>query len=188
MPDIYFDIPAAPIVLPALIITVTVALAWLQHQGRLTRSRLAVVLAGSLYGAALVTVTLFPFRVALGRFANPIPWYEKINLIPIVTIDPLGFVLNIAMTVPLGLLVPLLVRIRTVGAAALVGLAVSASIELIQGVGKLALSGVRTADVNDLIANTLGTVLGWLVLQALVRMRRNAAPVDQLGVATGGTR
>jgi glycopeptide antibiotics resistance protein len=177
MPDIYFEIPAAPIVVPALIITLTVAIAWLQHRDRLTPARLALVVAASLYGAVLVAVTLFPFRVALGRFANPIPWYDKINLVPIVTIDPLGFGLNILMTVPLGLLVPLLVRIRTVGVAALVGLAVSATIEIIQGVGKLALSGVRTADVNDVIANTLGTVLGWLLLQRLTRSHRIGATV-----------
>jgi glycopeptide antibiotics resistance protein len=77
--------------------------------------------------------------------------------------------------VPLGVLVPLSFRVRSVGAAALVGLAVSASIEFIQGVGKLALSGVRTADVNDLIANTVGTLLGWWLLQRLTRSNRPAA-------------
>jgi glycopeptide antibiotics resistance protein len=184
MPDISFDIPAAPVVLPALIIAVTMAVAWLQHQGRLTPARLATVVATSLYGAALVAVTLFPFRVGLGRFSNLVPWYDKVNLIPIVTIDPIGFGLNIAMTVPLGLLVPLLVRIRTAGAAALVGLAVSATIELTQGVGNILLSGGRTADVNDVIANTVGTVLGWLLLQRLTRSRRIGATLDRPSAET----
>ena len=187
MPDIQFVIPAAPVVVPALIITMTVAIARLQHRGRLTPARLATVVASSLYSAALVAVTLFPFRVALGRFSNPIPWYDKVNLVPLVTIDPPGFILNIVMMVPLGLLVPLLVRVRSVGAAALVGLAVSASIELIQGVGKLTLSGVRTADVNDLIANTLGTVLGWCLLQQMTRSHRRA-PADGLNAETVSSR
>lgn len=66
-------------------------------------------------------------------------------------------VLNVVMTVPFGVLYPLVRQRRgfftTVGAA----LALSFAIELLQPL----LPTARTADITDVICNTLGGALGW---------------------------
>ena len=81
--------------------------------------------------------------------------------------DAPTFLLNIVMTAPLGLLLPLLVRVRSVAGVALVGLLVSATIELGQGVGDVLLGMSRTVDVNDLVANVTGTVLGLVAFRVV---------------------
>jgi glycopeptide antibiotics resistance protein len=65
---------------------------------------------------------------------------------------------NVAAFVPFGFLIPLL-RVGRTGVAriALLSLALSALIETLQY-----LSGRRVADVDDLLLNTLGGVLGYL--------------------------
>lgn len=80
-------------------------------------------------------------------------------------IDPVGYVLNVVLGVPLGFLVPLLWADwnrfgRMVGA----GLAFSLLIELSQ------LCNFRATDVDDLIMNTLGTVLGFLLFRIFARV------------------
>jgi glycopeptide antibiotics resistance protein len=75
---------------------------------------------------------------------------------------------NVALFVPFGFLLPLLApwfdrRRRTVAA----GLALSAAVELSQ----LAFPGVRRADVNDLLLNTLGTAVGFAAYRLAARPR-----------------
>ncbi len=170
MPDIQFDIPAALVLLPLLFSGLVIVVTRLQHHDRLTTGRLATVLAAGTYTAALIALTLFPIRVALGGYANQVAWYHKINWIPILTIDPGSFWLNVIMTIPLGILAPLIFRLTSAREAARFGLAVSLTIEVLQFGGNAMFSSGRLADVNDLIANTLGAVLGWLLLATLSKI------------------
>lgn len=94
-----------------------------------------------------------------------IPWFQaSVNLVPWVLPENrwewvmLGG--NIALFLPLGLLLPLGWRGWRVRRVALVGLVVSLAIELLQ----FALGGAgRAFDAQDLLLNTLGTGLGgWL--------------------------
>lgn len=63
---------------------------------------------------------------------------------------------NVALFVPLGLLTPLLwKKYRSVGKTILLGFGISLAIELLQ------MLTFRATDVNDLITNTLGTLLGY---------------------------
>jgi glycopeptide antibiotics resistance protein len=73
---------------------------------------------------------------------------------------------NIVLFLPFGLLLPLLWpqlnrlwRVMALGAGASVG------IELAQ----IAMAGIHRADVNDVILNTLGAGLGWLILRLTQR-------------------
>jgi glycopeptide antibiotics resistance protein len=133
------------------------------------RSRLAGVSVLFLYAVGVAAITVFPIRVPSARGDEP--WWSVFAVIP-GQVPPLSFVLNVVMFVPLGVLVPVLWP-GFLRAGRLAGLAVTASaaIELIQLVLWVTLGSRRTVDVNDLIANTGGALLG-LVLLRLVTTRR----------------
>lgn len=191
------ELHAGPVLLPLLAGVVVVWLLALGHRRALTGARALTVVVSAAYLTGVLALTFFPWRVPFPGaepdvlFATPAPNPEialrsLLNVVPLVTIDPTSFLLNIVMTVPLGALLPLLLRVRSVPAAALVGLAVSTAIEVGQGVGDVLLGMSRTVDVNDLIANVTGTVLGLLVLRLVVEVapaavRRFALPGSALG-------
>jgi glycopeptide antibiotics resistance protein len=190
------ELHAGPVLLPLLVGAVVVGLLALGHRRALTAARALTVVVTSTYLTAVLALTFFPWRVpfpgaqpdVLVGTAVPQPEIalrSLLNVVPLVTIDPTSFLLNVVMTVPLGALLPLLLRVRSVPAAALVGLAVSTAIEVGQGVGDVLLGMTRTVDVNDLIANVTGTVLGLLVLRLVVEVapaavRRCALPGSAL--------
>jgi glycopeptide antibiotics resistance protein len=129
-----------------------------------------------LYAAVLAVVTLAPirWRSDLGRYRDnwrpqlvPI-WNLVVNLRDgdRVLATLAGAAGNVVLFLPLGFLLPLLAprldRLwRTVGA----GFALSVAIELSQ----VAFPGVRRADVNDVLLNTLGTALGFLAYRLAAR-------------------
>ena len=174
------EIHPGPVLVPLLVGVVVVWLLALGHRRALTWGRAVTVLVATAYATGVVAVTFFPWQVPFATgdvlVAGGVPPLDGsgrdvslrslLNVVPLVTIDPQTFLLNIVMTVPLGALVPLLVRVRSVPGVALVGLLVSATIEVGQGVGDVLLGMSRTVDVNDLIANVTGTVLGLVVFRA----------------------
>jgi glycopeptide antibiotics resistance protein len=128
--------------------------------------------AALVYAAALAVVTLLPIRwnPRLARWPNN----YKPQLVPFdgilfgFGISPLETLAeafgNVLLFAPLGFLLPLLVPAmrrwwRTLAAAA----GVSLCIELYQ----LAWPSVRRADVNDLLMNALGTLLGFAALRLI---------------------
>lgn len=125
-----------------------------RRRGELSRPRLVTAGASCLYLVAVLAVTLLPLNG---------PKADTLILVPLITIDPVNFLLNIVMTVPLGFLLPLLTRVRGAGQVAWLGLAASTAIEVTQFVTDALLHSGRTSDVNDLIANTLGAVAGYLL-------------------------
>lgn len=100
-----------------------------------------------------VSLTLVPFLPMVADFKNTI--------------------LNIILFVPLGIMLPFLwKKYNTPKAAAVFGFMMSLSIELLQ------LFTYRATDINDLIANTLGTVFGYFLFRMisyLVPSVRNVA-------------
>ncbi|WP_374854732.1 VanZ family protein [Herbiconiux liangxiaofengii] len=79
------------------------------------------------------------------------------------------FSANVAMFVPLGLLLGVLLGPRRWGYAILIGFALSSTIELLQ----FALLPGRYGTVDDVIANTSGAVIGALLARSF--LRREAA-------------
>ena len=145
------------------------ALSWalLRRRGLLTARRLGLAWFAGWYAVAVLGATLLPLHVAWG--AGP-PELYRIIVVPLITMRPGDFVLNIVMTVPLAALLHLVAGVRDRRRAVLTGLALSVVIESIQLVLCLFLDGNRWADTNDLIANTLGAWLGWLAFQRLLRV------------------
>jgi glycopeptide antibiotics resistance protein len=128
------------------------------------------------YAAALAVVTLAPvrWRADLARYRNN--WRPQ--LVPLWNlVDNLrdgdralatlaGAAGNVALFLPLGFLLPLLApRLDRPGRTVTAGFLLSAAIELSQ----VAFPGVRRADVNDVLMNTLGTALGFLAWRLAAR-------------------
>lgn len=84
---------------------------------------------------------------------------ERINLVPFSNkIHVLGYLLNVVMFLPLGFLVPLIWKgMRKLSHILVIGAAFSLLIELSQ------LFSYRGTDVDDLILNTLGAAVGFLL-------------------------
>lgn len=117
---------------------------------------------------------LFIFVTQLMQFGNGMgEWFNLVPFRPFYTAWNYGLVnaeslsqvgLNIVITVPLGFLLPIVFphRYRRFVSVLLVGLALSVSTELSQ------LVTMRNADIDDVISNTLGVVVGF-VLYVLAR-------------------
>ncbi|HGM1453388.1 TPA: VanZ family protein, partial [Clostridioides difficile] len=83
---------------------------------------------------------------------------DEINLIPFDSVGILTYILNIIMFMPLGFLLPLIWKnFRNIINVSLTGLGFSLAIELCQ------LFNLRATDIDDLMMNTLGAVLGYLI-------------------------
>ena len=121
------------------------------------------------YGLSVTYVTQFPLIIWLdaARTFNWKPFLEMTWLLVNPAIGFINIVGNIVMFIPLGFLVPLLDRRHdSFGRIALLGLICSAAIESLQY-----LTASRSADIDDLMLNTLGAVIGHGLLAAGRRLR-----------------
>ena len=90
----------------------------------------------------------------------------KLNLVPFCGIiaDLKNSILNIALFLPLGCFLPILwSRFRQIAPTAFFGLGLSGMIELLQ------MLTYRATDVNDLITNVLGTVIGFFIVKPFLK-------------------
>lgn len=115
------------------------------------------VLIFALYSIAVFSVVGIP---AVGTFKVDFSF----NLIPLVDIvnSPFEYakntILNIILFIPMGFLVPAIWRdYRSIKTMFFMGFALSAGIEIVQ------IFTFRLTDVDDLITNTAGTVLGYYI-------------------------
>lgn len=93
----------------------------------------------------------------IGRYREIIR-FNEINLIPFSSVGALTYILNIIMFMPLGFLLPLIWKeFRNIINVSITGLGFSLSIEFCQ------LFNLRTTDIDDLMMNTLGAILGYLI-------------------------
>lgn len=96
-------------------------------------------------------------------------WDPTINFIPFQDLslsNLVGMALNVVMFAPLGFLLPAYFeRYRQWGRALAAGFLTSLTVELIQ------LFTFRATDVDDLLMNTLGTVIGFLLAKLIFRHR-----------------
>lgn len=122
-----------------------------------------------IYLLSVVALTTFPIEINLGFYKNQSPWYSRINPIPILTIDLATFVLNIIMVVPFGIYLWLLVKPDKISweLVAARSLAFSLLIEVLQLLLYITLNSGRSVDINDLIANTSGGIIGFYIMKLL---------------------
>lgn len=135
--------------------------------------------ATALYLAVVGWVTLGPQPTGLVRAAGVWQLLGLVREHPSfswITYALIEFSANVAMFVPVGVLLLLLMGRRRWWAAILSGFVLSVGIEAAQ----LLLPG-RVSDIRDLVANSLGTALGVLLalvitLPAALRRRRASRP------------
>ncbi|WP_195574975.1 VanZ family protein [Paenibacillus sp. 1001270B_150601_E10] len=90
---------------------------------------------------------------------------SEINLIPFASEGITTYVLNILLFMPLGFLLPTIwPQFRTIKKTVCTGFLFSLAIELGQ------LLNHRITDIDDLLMNTLGAILGYLLYRALFKM------------------
>jgi len=151
----------------AFLVAYPPVVAAMRRRGKASRRRIVAVSVLFLYAVTVVAITAFPIRVRQADWADD-GWSTVLRLVPFV-VPPLSFVLNVVMFVPFGVLVPLLwPRADAVWRLAGWAVCASAGIELTQFVLWVTLGSHRMVDVNDLIANTAGALVGLLILRRAV--------------------
>lgn len=101
--------------------------------------------------------------IAYGKLDN------SINLIPFSSEGAMTYILNIIMFMPLGFLLPLIWKnFRNAKKVVLMGFLMSLAIEICQ------LFNIRTTDIDDLMMNTLGTLVGYCCWKVFSLIFRNA--------------
>ncbi|MFJ9687301.1 VanZ family protein [Streptomyces bacillaris] len=171
--DFQYKIPTVAVLGPALLLFALVAL--VRHRRDAPGWRggpLLLRCVTALYAAAVASLTLFPLWIHGGAYRNQAEWTGQIQPVPLLLAD-ITMVPNVIMFLPLGFLLPLLFPRITRGRTVLACAVVSLGIEVTQLLQYIAFANGRAVDVNDLIANTLGGLLGYAVLCAA---RRAAAP------------
>jgi glycopeptide antibiotics resistance protein len=157
----------------------TVLICWVRGRPRLPRARLVTVTILVVYALSVAAATIFPISPHPPAYWSGEPWWTMIHWIPL-DVDGPSSVLNVIMFVPFGVLVPLLwPRADSVRRLMIRAVCASATIELIQFLIGLTLGSRRTVDVNDLLANTAGALLGLLALRLAV-----PTPTARAGLAT----
>jgi glycopeptide antibiotics resistance protein len=169
------------------------------------------------YLGALVAVTFFPFVIDLDAPPDS-PWRPMMNLDALSSLHLRSFWLNIVMTVPLGAYLtghgagrrgpagrgpagrgPAgrgradhgpsgRRRLRGIVPVAVLALLASASVELLQLALHLTIGGNRATDVDDVIANTAGAVVGALLWRAVLLVGRAARAGRSHQAARASTR
>ncbi|HWU22964.1 MAG TPA: VanZ family protein [Nocardioides sp.] len=175
---------AAGTVVAVLLLIPTAAYQY-RLDGRLQPRDLAILLSSAIYGLALWTYTLLPMPAAhgyrcKGRQLDPFATIRGIADRPGAGLaglahDPafLQVALNVLLFVPLGFYVRWILH-RGFVVTTLLGLGTSLLIETTQGTGVWHLypCAYRLFDVDDLIVNTVGALLGALLAAAFVRRDR----------------
>ncbi|MBC6462799.1 VanZ family protein [Actinomadura sp. HBU206391] len=165
---------------PALVVFTLVALA--RRRGNVPGWRggpLALRAVTALYAAAVASLTFFPLWIYGGDYRNRASWIGQVQPIPLLTAD-ISMIPNVIMFVPLGFLLPLLSHGCTLGRTAVTCALVSLGIELTQMLQYIALGNGRAVDIDDLIANTLGGLLGYAALRTAQRADATHAVLNRL--------
>ena len=104
---------------------------------------------------------------------------QDINLIPLLALrlaDVKTSLLNIALFIPFGFGLPFITKLQ-MRKVIVAGVLFSVSIEFLQLLtGVMAHMTFRTSDINDVIFNTTGAVVGYLLFTWCMRIYRNHVP------------
>ncbi|MEI2811788.1 MAG: VanZ family protein [Nocardioides sp.] len=171
----------------AVLLLVPTAAVQYRRDGRLGPGDVSILLGAAVYGLALWTYTLLPFPAGDGFRCQESRLSVWISLRPVlrhgllplaellhrVAFQQLAF--NVLLFVPLGFFVRWVVH-RGVLASVVLGFLVSVSIEVTQitGVWGLYRCAYRTFDVDDLITNTAGALIGGALAWVFIHPDRDA--------------
>ena len=128
------------------------------------------------YLAALTLIAFWPTPVdrgLQGSISSVVLWLHAHGMPAWLGYESIEFSANIALFVPVGLLVVLFAGPRRWWMGTLIGSVISCIIEL----GQLVFLPERFATVNDVIANSLGALLGTLIAVSVLRIALGPNPM-----------
>ncbi|HEY6635810.1 MAG TPA: VanZ family protein [Acidimicrobiia bacterium] len=178
---------ASSLTLIALLVLLPISIVHIRRTGP-GPLRSAAIIALAVYMAVVVGVTQGPLPVD-GTYPRGFDLTQA-NLIPFRTIgryfaDGVGLELasrqvggNLVLLMPLGFLAPIVSeRVRTLSRVMVLGVVVALAIESIQVLVILGLGNVaRAVDVDDVILNTVGAMIGWAIWKGLSQVSPGLAP------------
>ncbi|MEK4118615.1 VanZ family protein [Paenibacillus sp. FSL W8-0919] len=165
--DLLYTIPPLAVLIPLALLYIIFRVITYKNK-RVTL--LEILFSG--YSLGVIYFVFLPIELTFGVHRNQAPWYSSINFIPILTIDMTSFILNIILFIPLGAFLWLAPRtVYSLKQAIRTGLSVSFGIELMQLIIKLLLGSSRSIDINDLIANTIGCVVGYFLIKQAIKFK-----------------
>ncbi|MTI95889.1 MAG: VanZ family protein [Firmicutes bacterium] len=170
------------VILPGLLLLfIYIIIDFIRHRTRNLLWRL-IFYSLAFYGIMVLHVTTGGINIP----PRPFPWAPPVQLVPLDIVREMvqgvasrGFVwfgsstarlnfLNLLMLMPLGVYLPLLFKVKSVGRVALTAGLVSFFIEVGQMITTYTgLTRPRGFNVDDIILNTLGAVLAFLVYRSL---------------------
>ena len=119
--------------------------------------------------------------LATASYGEPL-FAPNLNLIPFVDGISMGYVLNVICFMPLGFLGPLVSRTYDkAGKCFLLGSGISLLIEISQ-----MFTRYRATDIDDLTANVLGVLAGWLCMKLFMKSRRMRRLAGREGMTGSG--
>lgn len=173
------EVPALPVAVPFGVVVFLVQLVVLLRGRRLTWPRAAVAAALAVYAAGIFANTVFP--IYLNPTPREEPWSPALALIPFYDYELLDALTNVVVFVPLGVLIPLLMRSPSWWKVLVSAAVVSMVIEVLQLAAQKLFSGGHVADVNDFIWNVVGGVIGYAVFVVLTRIPTMSALLNRFG-------
>ena len=135
------------------------------------------------YIVKVLDYTLFQFQSLLllkyfmpNLILNGQPAGKDLNLIPLITLTPQDLetsLLNILLLIPFGFGLPFITNFR-MQKIVVIGALFSIAIEFLQLItGFMAKITFRIADINDVIFNTVGVAIGYMLFVGFVRSYRH---------------
>lgn len=168
--DRMFSIEAWYFVIPIfLIYIIMLFLVVKKSDKRYTVFQYVTLISFGIYILSVITLTIFPIDVNTGIYANQVPWYRLINFIPVLTIDLSTFILNIIMCIPLGVYLVLFYKVNSLSYIVRKSFLFSLCIEVTQFILQITVSNGRCMDINDLLSNTLGGLLGYIAMKSIIK-------------------
>lgn len=171
--SIMFTIESWVVLVPVILLGLIGLTIWTIRRKRgVNLAQFVVLLSFGIYLLCTIHLVFFPIDVNIGRYANQTPWYKTINFIPILTIDVKTFLLNVIMLIPFGMYIPFISKNEvSIKKIARIGFSLSLSFELVQLLIRVTLGSGRSTDINDLLANTAGAVIGSLIVINLLKVQ-----------------
>jgi glycopeptide antibiotics resistance protein len=177
MNDPFGEVPVLPVVIPLGFVVLALLLWRLQAKRLFSFPRAAVALALSVYAAGIVANTVFP--IFLNAPDDGEPWTPLVALVPFVDYEITDALMNVAVFVPLGVLIPLVLSRPSWWRVLAIAIATSLGIELTQLAAQAFFAGGHIADVNDLLSNAAGGALGYGLFLIVSRVPWFSRVVDR---------
>lgn len=147
----------------------------LKKQNRMTLVRFSELFLFFIYLHFVIGLTLFPINIIsptnkIFKLGFGHQYLGNLNILTLFDADSYQIFGNIALLFPLAIFVASLFKIDTFKRSLIIGLAATFSIEIMQFIMNYFYLGNRTFDVDDLVFNTLGYLLGFLAYKLIAKI------------------